>query len=49
MINLKSQAMHVLIGLYFFSFLFVLIEYIRLLVIDPSDPRLQDQNYQSPP
>jgi hypothetical protein len=49
MIRLKSEAMHFLIGLYFLSLIILSVQYIRLLVIDPSDPRLQDPNYQSPP
>jgi hypothetical protein len=31
----------------YISLLLLLIEYVRLLVIDPSDPRLQDKNFHA--
>lgn len=45
MLNQKSPVMHAVMGICYFSFLILIIEYIRLLVIDPSDPRLKKRGY----
>lgn len=42
-----SSAMYVLMAMSYTALLFLIVEYIRLLVIDPSDPRLQDSNYRA--
>lgn len=46
MLDQRSAAMHFLMALTYLSLLLLIIEYIRLLVVDPSDPRLSDKNYK---
>jgi palmitoyltransferase len=48
MLNLKSGVMYALMGMFYLSFLVSIIEYIHILVFDPSDPRLSDKNYHDP-
>lgn len=45
MLNQSSGVMYAIMGLCYCSLLFLLIEYVRLLVIDPSDERLRDRQY----
>lgn len=45
MLNQSSSGMYFIMALCYFSLLCLLIEYIRLLVVDPSDERLKDPQY----
>lgn len=45
MLDQKSAAMHFLMILSYLSLLILLIEYIHLLAVDPSDPRLQNSTF----
>lgn len=46
MLSTESPAMHVIMAFAYISLLCLIVEYIRLLVSDPSDPRLRDGSYQ---
>jgi hypothetical protein len=39
--------MYFLMALGYLALLTLIVEYIHLLVVDPSDPRLQDKNYKA--
>jgi hypothetical protein len=47
MLDIHSGVMYALMGITYLSFLLVIFEYVRLLVIDPSDHRLSDKNHRS--
>lgn len=45
MLAQSSSAMHFLMALGYAALLALVVEYIHLLAVDPSDPRLQEKNY----
>jgi len=47
MLDQRSAGMHFLMALAYLSLFVQLIEYMRLLLIDPSDPRLKEPNAQA--
>lgn len=47
MLRTESPAMHVLMAFAYIALLCLIVEYVRLLVSDPSDPRLKDSSYQN--
>jgi hypothetical protein len=47
MLDQRSAGMHFLMALAYLSLLVQIIEYVRLLVADPSDPRLKEPHAQA--
>lgn len=48
MLTLNSTLLYVLFGINFILAIFVAIDYIILMLGDPSDPRLYDPSYSEP-